>query len=423
MTGDRARLRDLLRWLEARSDEQASLIEALARCESPSGDPGALRNMLDLLRRALCDRGWRVRLVAGRATGGHLLAAPPIDGVTGGTTGGARRPCQLLLGHCDTVWPLGTLSTMPVERREGRLFGPGVFDMKAGLVQAMFALDALRAAGLEPRLPPVLLINTDEEIGSPESTRAIRRLARGADRALVLEPSLGPAGKLKTARKGVGRFTVRVVGRAAHAGLDPERGISAILELSHVVQRLFALNSPERGVSVNVGTIDGGLRPNVVAPEARAECDVRVLTQGDAEEIEAAILGMRPITPGTELRITGRIGRPPLERTPGNRRLWERACSLAGELGVSLEEGTAGGGSDGNTTSLFTPTLDGLGAVGDGAHAVDEHVVLERLPERTALLAALLASPPVRDAELSHAAAPAQAVAETAATARPPGAA
>jgi len=340
---------------------------------------------LRLLESALQDRGFRTRRIAGRKTGGQLLAVP--------TSRARRSSVQLLLGHCDTVWPTGTSQTMPVEERDGKLFGPGVYDMKAGLVQAIFAVGALNETGIGADVAPVLLINSDEEIGSPESTPHIRRLAQFANRAFVMEPSLGAAGQLKTARKGVGRFTVRVTGRAAHAGLDPGKGVSAILELSHVVQALFALNDPERGVTVNVGMIDGGLRPNVVAPEAKAEADVRVLTLEDARRIESAIHGLQPSVPGTELQISGRIGRPPLERTPGNRRLWEAALEVADQIGIELGEGTAGGGSDGNTTSQWTPTLDGLGAVGDGAHAVHEHVQIQSLPERAALLAGLLALP------------------------------
>lgn len=376
------RLRD---HLAAQQTEMVSLLSALARAESPSHDPQAQNEVLALLEGALRDRGFRIRRIPGRQTGGHLLAVP--------ATRSKGTPTQLLLGHCDTVWPLGTLATMPVENRDGKLFGPGVYDMKAGLVQAIFATGALNELGIAAEVAPVLLINSDEEIGSHESTPHIKRLSRIAERAFVMEPSLGPSGQLKTARKGVGRFTVEVVGKAAHAGLDPGQGVSAILELSHVVQSLFALNDPEQGVTVNVGTIDGGLRPNVVAPEAKAEADVRVLTHEDARRIETAIHGLQPSIPGTELRISGHIGRPPLERTPRNRQLWDVAREIADTIGIDLTEGTAGGGSDGNTTSLSTATLDGLGAVGDGAHALHEHVVLEQMPMRAALLAGLLTLP------------------------------
>lgn len=385
MDSNRPSARMLRDHLAAQKDEMVALLTALARAESPSHDPHAQVEVQKLLQAALSDRGYRIRHIPGRETGGHLLAVPESRI--------RNTPVQLLLGHCDTVWPLNTLRSMPVEQRDGKLFGPGVYDMKAGLVQAIFAVGAIRDQGINPAVTPVFLINSDEEIGSHESTGDIRRLAKLADRAFVMEPSLGVTGQLKTARKGVGRFTVRVVGRAAHAGLDPGKGISAILELSHVVQSLFALNDAERGVTVNVGTIDGGMRPNVVAPEARAEADVRVLTHEDARRIESAIHGLKSSVPGTELHISGCIGRPPLEPTPGNRRLWEAALEVAGQISIDLSEGTAGGASDGNTTSQTTPTLDGLGAVGDGAHALYEHVEIDRMPERAALLAGLLALP------------------------------
>jgi glutamate carboxypeptidase len=232
-------------------------------------------------------------------------------------------------------------------------------------------------------------------VGSRESTRHIRRLARLAERAFVLEPSLGPSGKLKTARKGAGRFTVSVEGEAAHAGLDPGKGSSAILELSYLIQALFALNDPERGTTVNVGTIDGGLGPNVVAPRSSAVVDVRVPTRDEARRVQEAITSLEPVTPGVTLRVEGCMGRPPIERTPRNRRLWERACELGADLGLTLEEGVAGGASDGNTTSLYTATLDGLGGVGDGAHARHEFVFADRMVERCALLTLLLLEPPL----------------------------
>jgi glutamate carboxypeptidase len=250
---------------------------------------------------------------------------------------------------------------------------------------------------MQPTVEPVFFINSDEEVGSPESADRIKKLAKTADRALVMEPSLGPAGQLKTARKGVGRFVITISGKAAHAGLDPEKGVSAILELSHVVQTLFSLNDPQRGITVNVGTIDGGMRANVVAPESRAEVDVRVRTEKDAEEVEQAIYAIAPTVPGTELMITGKIDRPPLEPTRRNRDLWQRALDVAESLGIEIDEGAAGGGSDGNWTSLHTATLDGLGAVGDGAHALNEHVIEEKMPERAALLAGLLLAEPIRN--------------------------
>jgi glutamate carboxypeptidase len=379
----------LLAWLRDRRDEMAGLLAELARLESPSTDPASHRSARALLAAELSALGHRVREPAAPAGGRHLVALPTTRRRGGGY--------QLLVGHLDTVWPVGTLERMPVRHEGGRLLGPGVFDMKGGLVQAVFALRALRAAGTEPALAPVLVVSCDEEIGSRDSGRHIARLARGAARALVLEPAFGPGGALKTRRKSVGAFSLTVAGRAAHAGIDPGGGVSAILELSHQVQRLFALNDPDRGVTVNVGTIDGGLRPNVIAPEARAELDVRVPTAGDAARVEASIRALQPTLSGITLRVEGGFGRPAMEATARNRRLWERARAHGAALGLALTEAAVGGASDGNTTSRHTATLDGLGAVGDGAHASHEHVLIDALPERAALLALLLLDPDDRE--------------------------
>jgi glutamate carboxypeptidase len=302
---------------------------------------------------------------------------------------------QLVVGHYDTVWPAGTLATMPFGIEGDRARGPGVYDMKGGLAQLVVALATLRGLGLEPALTPVVLISADEEVGSRESGRQVRRLARVSGRALVLEPSLGVEGRLKTERKGVARYTVRVRGRAAHAGLDPTAGASAILELSHVIQALFALNDPQRGVTVNVGTIDGGLRPNVVAPESRAVVDVRTRTIADAGRVDAAIRAIRAVTAGTALSVEGGLGRPPLEPTPRNQTLFEAARALGARVDLELEGGLAGGGSDGSTASQYTATLDGLGPVGDGAHAAHEYLEIGPTLDRAALLALLLLAPPM----------------------------
>jgi glutamate carboxypeptidase len=368
------------------------LLERLVLCESPSGDASALQEVMTILSQSFAERRFQPQVLTGNGHGGMLLAMP-ADRLR-------HRPHQLILGHCDTVWPVGTLETMPARTDDAGIFwGPGSYDMKAGLVQGLFAVEALAAAGADT-LPvtPVFFINSDEEVGSHDSTRVIVRFARGADRCFVLEPSLGPEGDLKTARKGVGRFWITVRGVAAHAGLDPGKGASAILELSLVIQKLFALNDLDRGITVNVGTIDGGLSPNMVAPESKAAVDVRVPTREDAVRIERAIHGLEAETPGTEVFVEGSVRRPPMERTPGNQRLWQLAQRGAAELGIEIGQAAAGGGSDGNTTSLYAPTLDGLGAVGAGAHAVHEHLVLERMVERSALLARLLSYPPLDEA-------------------------
>jgi len=265
--------------------------------------------------------------------------------------------------------------------------------MKGGVAQALLAVEALQHFGIEPEVTPHIFLNSDEEIGSRSSTRYIRRLAQHANRALVLEPALGERGEIKTARKGIGRFTVTVYGKAAHAGLDPEGGASAILELSHVIQTLFALNDVDRGITVNVGTVDGGIQPNVIAPHSKAVVDVRVPTVAAGNEIEYIIHSIRPNNPDVRLQVEGSIGRPSMEATPRNQKLWELTKQVGTDLGFELHQTRAGGGSDGNTTSQFTATVDGLGPVGDGAHAVHEHLLIDKTLERTALLTMLLTSP------------------------------
>ena len=375
----------LLAYLQGEQAEMIAFLEALARAESPSTEPSTQAAVQVMLRERLEAVGFVVELIPGEKSGGHLYARPAASR--------ERGPRQLLLGHTDTVWPRGTLADMPVAVEGDRIAGPGVYDMKAGLVQMVFALRALDALGLKPTVAPELFLNSDEEVGSGESTPHIRRLAAEAERVFVLEPSLGTAGKLKTARKGVGYFRIHLQGKAAHAGLAPEEGRSAILALAHVIQQLDALNDPAAGITVNVGTVAGGLRANVVAAGARAEVDVRVPDQAGAERVTAALEKLNVKTPGVTLTVTGAIDRPPLERTARNRALWRLARSLGRQLGVELEEGSAGGGSDGNTASQYAATLDGLGAVGDGAHAAHEFVFIESLAERAALLALLLLSP------------------------------
>jgi len=378
---------EVLEHLQNRQADLVCMLERMTLAESPSNVPAAQGEIREIIAAEFGRLGFLVRRVPGRSSGGMLHARPAPRR--------RRATTQLLLGHYDTVWPLGTLAEMPFEVQDDTVRGPGVYDMKGGVAQALLALDTLKHFGVEPEVQPHVFLNSDEEIGSRESRRYIESLAPHMDRVFVLEPSLGPAGMLKTARKAIGRFTVTVQGEAAHAGLDPGSGASAILELSHVIQALFSMNDLERGVTVNVGTIDGGLRPNVVAPRSQAVVDVRVATQQDADRVGAAILGLQPATPGTSLTIEGGFGRPAMERTPANRRLWRMARRLGDDLGLQLEEALAGGGSDGNFTSQFTATLDGMGAVGDGAHARHEHLRVQATLERTALLALLLMAPPL----------------------------
>jgi glutamate carboxypeptidase len=359
-----------------------SFLTELASMETPSDVPESQEPILGRLTQAFQELGFQVQRTPGEKTGGHILArhgswAPGV-------------PAQLLLGHCDTVWKLGTLETMPLVLEGNRLRGPGVFDMKAGLTQMVFALRILDRLGLEPEVAPLILVNSDEEIGSPESASAIEAVSKEVVRAFIPEPGMGEEGKLKTVRKGWGRYTLTVKGKAAHAGLNPEGGASAILELSHLTQALHAMTDLDRGLTVNVGVISGGTRPNVIAPEAKAEVDVRILSMEDGDEVEGWIRALSTTVPGTSLEVEGGTQIPPLEPTPRNRALWEAARTAAGDLGMVLEEDVAGGGSDGNTTSQFTATLDGLGAVGDGAHAPHEFLFVDKQVERCALLARLL---------------------------------
>jgi len=376
----------LLAWLRGRTDDMTALLEELVLAESPSFDPAALGRPLAILARELEALGFLVRRVPGGDFGDHLYARPRERY--------RRTGHQLLIGHLDTVWPLGTSDTMPFRCEDGQILGPGVFDMKGGLVEIVFALRALVANGLVPAVTPVVFVNADEEVGSLDSRHMLIRLARGAARAFVLEGAAGREGKLKTARKGSGRFTLVARGRAAHAGTSPEEGVSAILELAEQIRRLNALNDAARGVTVNVGTVDGGLRPNVVAPVATAEIDVRVPTVADANRLEQALSDLEATLAGASVEVTGGFRRPPMEPSRDGQALLRRAQDLAALLGFRLEDaGIVGGGSDANLTSPYAPTLDGLGPVGGGAHAADERIVASSLADRAALLALLVLEP------------------------------
>ncbi len=377
----------ILEFLQNQQPDIVAFLKRMTLAESPSSVAESQDRVHDILAEYLKKLDFKTRPVSGKTTGRHLYASP--------MNRKRYSKNQLLLGHYDTVWPLGTLDEMPFVVKENIIKGPGVFDMKGGLAQIVFALQAIQALELPLHLTPVIFVNGDEEIGSRDSRRYIQMLAKRVQRSFVLEPSMGSAGVLKTARKGVARYTINIQGKAAHAGLDPESGASAIHELSFIIQQLFSLNDQEKGISVNVGTIDGGLRPNVIAPTSQAVVDVRVQTQVDAENIEKVIFALKPQVPGVTLSIEGGIGRPALEPTQENHALWMLAQDLGKEIGLELEEGMAGGGSDGNITSQYTATLDGLGPVGDGAHAHHEFLYIDKTIERAALLTLLLISPPV----------------------------
>ena len=374
--------KEIITYLKDNHKPMLALLKEMVAIESPSNNKKALKNVIRFLRKELEQLGFYTLHISGKNTGGYLYARPLIRK--------KNTPLQLLIGHCDTVWELHTIKDMPVVQSNGKLSGPGVFDMKAGIIQILFSLRAIKALQLDLAVTPIILINTDEEIGSHESTPIIKRLSKLVHRAFVLEPPLGLEGRLKTARKGVGRFTITVKGKAAHAGLDPEKGVNAIVELSHQVQRLYAMNDFDKGITVNVGLIEGGYASNVIAAESKATIDVRVYNIEDGAYITDRIHQLKPMLDNVELRIEGRIGRPPMTQTSRNKHLWENAEASGKLIGLNLEQATAGGGSDGNTTSLYTATLDGLGTPGDGAHATHEFIFSDKLIERTALLTLLM---------------------------------
>jgi glutamate carboxypeptidase len=356
-------------------------LRALVEVESPSEDKAAVD------RAGAMVIGWAEEL------GGQVKRHKRKDfGDVLELRFGAPRSRQgrvLLLGHLDTVWPMGTLAKMPWREAEGRLWGPGVLDMKAGVVMALEAIAAARALGATR--PVTLLLNPDEEVGSPVSRAVTEKIAQTCTAVLVLEPAQGLA--YKTARKGVGHFVLRVEGVAAHAGVDFSAGHSAVLEMARLVERVSAFTDLAKGLTVNVGVIYGGTRSNVIAAECTAEVDVRIVKAADAARVERMFRGLKPSDPRCRIVVTGGINRPPMERKPGTVALFRTARRLAAEIGLTLEEAATGGGSDGNfTAALGVPTLDGMGAVGAGAHAAHEHVVKQHLVQRTALLAAMLAS-------------------------------
>lgn len=372
--------------LAAKKRQHAMLeqLEALVSVESPSDSKVAVDRASQLVARWLPAVGGKVRWHKQKQVGDLLEAR---------FRGNGPQPAKsiLLLGHLDTVWPMGTLATMPFLASKGRIFGPGVYDMKAGVVMAVHALAMLRE--VEASTPPVImLLNSEEEVGSPYSRAVTEKLARECSAVFVLEPAQGPQGAYKTARKGVGNYTVQVHGVAAHSGVDFDKGHSAVLELARLIEKISRFTDLKIGVTVNPGTVQGGTRVNVVAAEARAEIDVRIARMRDAAKVERLFRALRPTDRACTLKITGGINRPPMERSQGTVQLFRQAKELAGELGFLLEEASTGGGSDGNfTAALGVPTLDGMGAVGEGAHAPHESILLEALAPRTALLAAMIA--------------------------------
>lgn len=370
----------LLQWARKNQPALIRFIRELVECESPTDSPDAVARCMELVADSLSD------IADGRTVRGSYVCEFRLPG----RKGNGR---VLALGHADTVWPLGTLHTMKFRQRDGRLWGPGVLDMKAGLAMFAFAMRALRELEIPVRNRVQMLVNPDEETGSRNSRRATESLARGCRAVLVLEPGTGLTGKAKTARKGIGGYRVAVTGVAAHAGVDFESGANAIVELSRQIsERIAGFTDLKRGITVNPGVIAGGTRSNVTAAHAETLVDVRVPSARAGAALEKKFRSLRPFDRRCSLEVTGGLNRPPMERNRGIAELFRLAQNCASELGVTLEESSTGGGSDGNFTgALGVPTLDGIGAVGEGAHAVHESVLVERLADRVALLAKIVA--------------------------------
>lgn len=371
----------ILDYARAHQPNIIALIRQMVECESPSDDRAALDTFVSLMSDVVAPMA-KIRVYRQ----GHMSAEFALPG--------AKKKGQILaLGHADTVWPKGTLRSMPFRQEKGRLWGPGVLDMKSGLAFFVFAMRALRELGIPVSKKVVLQLNADEEVGSHTSRALTEQAARRSDLVLVLEPGTGLEGKLKTARKGVGLYRIAVRGTASHAGVDFQAGASAIVELARQVERIAGFSDTKRGITVNPGVISGGTRSNVVAAEASAEVDIRVVRLKDARVLDRKFLGLRPFDKRCAIEVTGGLNRPPMERSRAIGELFARARKLARELDVEVEESATGGGSDGNfTAALGVPTLDGLGGVGEGAHALNESILIDRIADRTALLAKLIAS-------------------------------
>lgn len=375
----------ILAHVQGQQSALVKFLRELVECESPSDDAAAVNRCADLFADSVADIA-RVKSIPGGPYGRHLICDFQLPGKR-------KEGVVLGLGHTDTVYPLGILKTMPWREAEGRYWGPGVLDMKAGLAFFVFAMRALRNLDIPVKRRVRLLVVSEEEVGSPVSRPLTEKTASGAMAVLVLEPGTGLSGKLKTARKGIGGYHVTVTGRSAHAGVDFTQGASAIVELAQQIQRIAGFTNLAKGTTVNPGIISGGTRSNVIAAHATADVDFRIAKLSHFAPLDRQFRKLKTVNPRCSVNVSGGLNRPPMERTREIAALFALARKLALDLGVSLEESSTGGGSDGNfTAAIGVPTLDGLGAVGEGAHAPHESILIDRIADRTALLAKLVAS-------------------------------
>jgi glutamate carboxypeptidase len=371
---------DLTVYFKEQQVGMIDMLQELAAIESPSHDPAAVNRMADRTMALMSAAGATVQRIPGEQTGDMLLA----------TWGNAKvAPAITFLAHMDTVYPMGTLVERPIRMVDGRLFGPGVFDLKAGIVIALHAVSGLQARRELPNFPIQLLCTADEEVGSHASRSMIEQVARQSRLVLVMEPAL-PGGVVKTWRKGVGGYTIRIRGRAAHAGGDHQKGRNAIEEMAHQILALQRLTDYELGTTVNVGVIRGGTTSNVVPETCEIEVDFRIMQMAEGERIQHIVHNLQPVLKDVTIEVDGGLNRPPMERDERMLETFAKARQIAGMVGFDLQESGTGGASDGNFTARLAPTLDGMGADGDGAHALHEHVLVDSLPQRAALVAALL---------------------------------
>ncbi|PFG04514.1 M20 family metallopeptidase [Bacillus sp. es.034] len=374
-------MEEVVQFIKDKEAEMVDLLKQIVEHETPTAN----KELTDKLGAWIAEQftrltGGRTETIVNEQYGNHIRAE-----------WGEGEEQILFLAHFDTVWPEGTIQEKPFRIVDGKAFGPGVFDMKGGIIQGLFAVHALHSLGKKLNKRVVFLFNSDEELGSPTSQELIEKEAARSERVFVLEPAMSTEGALKTSRKGVGIFQLKVDGKPAHSGIDPEKGVSAIGEIASQISYLHSLTDLSIGTTVNVGTVNGGTSSNVIAATAVAEIDLRVKAQEEFERVIPMIENLEPQDERTSLVVTGGINRPPLERTEEVRKMFQNAKSLAEQyLGFELKEKETGGGSDGNFSAQLAPTLDGLGAVGDGAHANHEHLIVKEMPVRSALVALLL---------------------------------